>query len=554
MTLKFRLAMMMVIILMAVMILQYLLMQKEQQDLLDRLEELSSGLDQSTLVFVQRAHELARKSNLPNLDSLLEEFQEDGEFHAAESPAKVEILVWSDNGASHDSITIEAEANLNPNRKLIFQLDTLRYAPDETLAAGFPPTALESVHVRNVELTAQENESLHVVGRLPFGSRAGFYRTAGGGKNEQDIVINLPLSVAESESAFYSLQYRYPINHLTEELARSRRRGLYWLIAILAVGILGAFLVAVQFTRPIKTLQASFGRVVDGDLDAEIAPRRSDEIGKLTGSFNEMVGRLKESQQVEKRLAEAERLAAVGRLAAGVAHEVRNPLNAILLTMQQMRDKVRGADDGGPPETGRQGNGEFSRYYNLVTSEISRLEKLVGAFLDFSKSGDLHIETVDAGESLRASVALFRPEAENAGVSLQLDCPAGLSFEADPARLPMVWNNLLSNALEATPSGKKVIVQAGIEGEDLIVAVSDEGGGIASADLPRIWEPFYSGRPGGTGLGLSIVRSVVEHHGGRVQAASGENGRTRITVAFPRHQKDRAAAAIEAQAEGEPPA
>ncbi|MBU1702340.1 MAG: HAMP domain-containing histidine kinase [Candidatus Eisenbacteria bacterium] len=551
MTLKLRLATMMVIILIAVMVLQYLLMQREQHVLLARLSELSSGLDQTTLVFAQRVHELARNRELPNLDAIVEEFICDAAFQAADSVAQVKILAWvaddtlgtsrkilrrdrfikSDEknrrllwvpGPVCDSLALGKKGDWGSPRTLIVKLDTLGFSHGDSSATAAP--ALSSP------------------------------QTAGGGKGGHDIIINLPLNVSDSDSAFYSLQYRYPLNHLTEDLGRARWRGLYWLVSILGLGILGAFLVAAQFTRPIKALQSSFGRVVDGDLDQLITPKRSDEIGRLTGSFNEMVGRLKESQQVEKRLAEAERLAAVGRLAAGVAHEIRNPLNTILLTMQHMRDKV--IEAGGVQDRPGAGGGEpkeFGRYYNLVTSEISRLEKMVGAFLDFSRSGELQLESVNVSESLRSSVALFSSEAEALGISLSLECADGIEIEADPGRLPMIWNNLLSNALEATPKGKKIFVQAGIEKDHLVISVIDEGSGISQEELLHIWDPFYSGRSGGVGLGLSIVRSVAEHHSGWVRADS-ETGRgTRMTVTLPaRQERHPAVNDVHPLIEGEP--
>jgi signal transduction histidine kinase len=261
----------------------------------------------------------------------------------------------------------------------------------------------------------------------------------------------LPLQDSDS---LYSVQVRYSYASLAEELSRSRRRSLVWLVALLGAGIVAAIGVAGQFTRPIRALESSFGRVVEGDLDVRVRPERPDEIGHLTNSFNTMVARLRDSQQMAERLAESEHLASLGRLAAGVAHEIRNPLNAILLNLQQMQDRVRLA---ALPEARRSGAEivhEVDKYHTRMTNELARLEHLVGSFLDLAKSGELRFETIDAAAGLRGAVELFRPVAADRGIALAADLPEEATVEADASRLATVWNNLIANALQATPQGR----------------------------------------------------------------------------------------------------
>jgi signal transduction histidine kinase len=342
---------------------------------------------------------------------------------------------------------------------------------------------------------------------------------------ERDFALRLPIPVMERDSLHF-VELAYPIAELTDRLAASRRRSIIWMTSLLGVGIVGAALMAAQFTRPIRTLERSFRRVEEGDLDVAVDPGRDDEIGRLTSSFNHMVGRLRESREMEERLRESERLATLGRLAAGVAHEVRNPLNAIKLTMQQLRDKTA------PPEDAP-GHADFERYYGTVTQELARLEGVVGAFLDLTRSESLSKEPMDLAETLRTSVELFAANAADRGVSLTIETSGPLPVHGDPARLTAVWNNLLSNALAATPAGGRITVRAIGEETEITVTIADTGAGIPPGELERIWEPFYSRRADGTGLGLGIVRSVVERHGGRVAAASTEGEGTMITVRLP---------------------
>ena len=550
MTLRARLAAMMVLVLVAVVALQFLLMERDRRALLERLDELGSGLDEATAMFVAETHHAMRSPGPVDVDQFLRSVL--AETDTVSGTSQIEIFVWADTA----NVTMRSEFDA----RRAFEPHAIRArfpSPGE-----FPDSLLRQTESERIEavmfgdsaglacddsvliILQTSAETLRFEGHPD--SLVALKRRTGGARDTTivvrgvdrsrfrehwlmnarprgDIAINLP--VPGQGDSLYAVQVRLPTTALAEELDRSRRHGLLWLAAILGVGVFGTVLVASQFTRPIRTLEDSFGQVVEGNLDLEVDAPREDEMGRLTHAFNHMVGRLRQSRVVEERLHEAERLASVGRLAAGVAHEVRNPLNAILLTMQQMRDKVgtRLEDDGQ--------RRDFQKYFGVVTGELQRLEALVGAFLDLSKAGAVRPQRVDAAESLRVSAELFRPQAEENGVRVVAEIPESLPLEADPARLPMVWNNLLANALDA--AGTEVILRAEVEaaGEGrsrVHVMIRDDGPGVPEDERTRIWEPFYSGRPGGTGLGLSIVRSVVEQHGGdvTVESHAGDRGGT----------------------------
>jgi signal transduction histidine kinase len=301
------------------------------------------------------------------------------------------------------------------------------------------------------------------------------------------------------------------------------------------VGALGAWLMAVQFTRPLRRLEASFKQVERGDLDGATVPvGRADEIGALSASFNRMVERLSETRTIEQRLVENERLAAVGRLAAGVAHEVRNPLNAIQLTMQQLRDRTAPGPDSPERE-------DFDRYYSSVTGELHRLDRLVTTFLDLSHAGALPLERLDLVGTVRAAALLFAPDAEQRGVQLEMAEHGPIWVKGDPSKLATVWNNLLSNALRACAPGDRV--QVGFDQDEtgpgtVTVTITDTGSGMSHPTLERIWDPFYSERSDGTGLGLSIVKTVVERHAGSVSASSVPGRGTVMAVTLPRDAEE----------------
>jgi signal transduction histidine kinase len=505
MTLKTRLAAMMVLVLVAVVAVQFVMAERERRELAAWLAQLSGELDRSTAVFVERVHRMATGRAPEDLENLLAEFRPDSGATQPRSQIHVVVLADSSHGAR-----LPLLPRAGAGGKIVEFVDETVVQCDT-----IPAPRSGVVWFRN-KVTLGGGDSL-VERRIQHLGRA---IPASG---DHDIVVNLPLPGAGRDSA-YAVQMRYSYASLADELSRSRRRSVVWLAALLGVGAAAAIAVAGQFTRPIRALETSFARVESGDLDVRVQPRRRDEIGHLTESFNDMVARLRASQRMAERMAQTEHLASIGRLAAGIAHEIRNPLNAILLNLQQLRDRAAGPPAATP---------EFDKYHQRIVGEIERLERMVGSFLDLAKAGELRAQPVDLVVGLRAAVDLFRPLAQDRGVHLDLVAAANLPAHADPTRLPAVWNNLLANAIEATPRGGRVTLRAQVDADAVRVTVEDDGRGIAPELQAQVWEPFHSGRDGGTGLGLAIVRSTVESHGGRVDLDSRPGGGTRVHVHLP---------------------
>jgi signal transduction histidine kinase len=522
-TLKTRLAAMMIVLLVAVMAAQWMLTQREQAVLLERLEAITREIDETTRGFSEMSLEVFADADslhasgasggaaLAGMERILADVEREDS-----SAVKVMIVVDQDSSRFeyHGEDAVAWQEKLKEEDSPVLRRFLERHGNFRIVRQDVSGSRV---------LLATEAESLDVDLRrwqqsAPGDTTVQLFFTGTGPlpePGEEHLVkVHLPLPGPRGPG---SVELLYPVAGLTEELAHAKRRSWTWMACLLGVGATGAVLLAVQFTRPIRSLETSFGRVVSGDLDVRVSPQRRDEIGRLTSSFNEMVSSLREKRSMEERLSEAERLAAVGQLAAGVAHEVRNPLNAMRLTMGQLGDKT--APPPGTPERER-----FDHYTGLVTAELERLERMVGTFLDLSRGDDPIRESVDVGRQLRDCVALFEPEAQSRGVALEVEAPEPLPVRGDPARLPTVWNNLVANALAAVEPGGRVRVTARADGDDVRVEVADDGRGIAPERIGRIWEPFYTDRAEGSGLGLSLVRAIVERHGGEVSAES-EPGR-----------------------------
>lgn len=539
MTLKVRLAAMMILLIVAVLALQFLLTAREQRELAERIARISDEINltaaQATTYAFDLAHDPdARIADLQTDDVLARRFRGRTEvrfFRAGSDDAtfvsrdvqEVSSTVWN-----HDTdVWIDSLATaLDPGS---LRVDSLDGGREIVILAEFTGDST-GAHVQDFFRDHEKHRQTLFGDSTRRGTLQLRHTWTGPGPVSDHMVFQLPLALPTRDS-LHVVELRYPLAELTEALADARRRSLIWMTSLLGIGALGAALLAIQFTSPIRKLERSFKRVEEGDLDVRVEAPRKDEIGKLTTSFNHMVDRLRDTRSMEQRLQETERLAAMGRLAAGVAHEVRNPLNAIQLNLAQLHDKAA-------PATGDPHRADFDRYLATVTGEIGRLEHLVSAFLDLSRSEAMEQGPVDLVASIETAVALFEAHATDRDVRLEREIADGLVVDGDAGRLATVWNNLLSNALSATARGGTVsITTTPIVGPDarpgVEIVVADDGAGMTPEQLARAWDPFYSEKDGGTGLGLSIVRTVIERHGGTATLSSEAGRGTAVRVWLP---------------------
>jgi signal transduction histidine kinase len=227
-------------------------------------------------------------------------------------------------------------------------------------------------------------------------------------------------------------------------------------------------------------------------------------------------------QEMLRRTLRAERLAAVGTLAAGLAHEIRNPLNSAALQLQVLRRRV--AKGESTPEA-------LDGVVTIVEDEIRRLERLVNDFLSFARPRPLELQATALEELCRGVLALVAPEGEEAQVEFSLQVAPGLPpVNVDPERLRQVLHNLVRNAVEAMPSGGKVSIRVRHSGDHIELDVEDTGEGFG--ENTPVFDAFFTTKAKGTGLGLSIVHRIVTDHGGTLRVRS-RPGETCFTVSLP---------------------
>ncbi len=228
-----------------------------------------------------------------------------------------------------------------------------------------------------------------------------------------------------------------------------------------------------------------------------------------------------ERVELRKRMARMERMASLGRLSAGIAHEVRNPLTGISLLLDELHDRLLShpADQD---------------LIRRALQEMERLEGLVNELLNFASLPPARLEDGDVGVVLRETLFLISKQCQRSGVELVTDIAEPLPpFPNDPGRLKQAFLNLFTNALDAMPGGGTLEVKAAVVADEVQVRVRDTGIGIPCERLPLIFEPFYTNKGEGTGLGLSITHNVISDHGGRIEAESVPDQGTLFTVSLP---------------------
>jgi signal transduction histidine kinase len=239
---------------------------------------------------------------------------------------------------------------------------------------------------------------------------------------------------------------------------------------------------------------------------------------------------LQRSRRLELQAAEAERMAYIGTLASGLAHEIRNPLNSLNLNMQMLEEEMEEGGSAVSPTTGK-------RLLAITRSELSRLERLVSDFLAYAKPRPLEMEEMPAVRPLERVREVLAGEIQKRGARVEIhDASGGARVRVDPGQINQLLLNLAQNALAATEdTGRMPVLDlaATRHGSMVALSVKDNGIGIPPEARERVFEIFYSTRKGGTGLGLAIVDRIARGHGGRVRVESDPGSGTTVTVELP---------------------
>lgn len=354
---------------------------------------------------------------------------------------------------------------------------------------------------------------------------------------ERDAALRAGEELTHTVKEMVALTDRHLAQHTRTVLGRiSTTKILLFLLIgagpLLSAGL--AYVYVTSLTKPVGELLAATRRLKGGDLDHRVAGL-GDEFGELAGSFNEMAVSLKDQMAKMQR---TEQMVVAGELAAGLAHEIKNPLAGIKVAMEVL------AEDPDMSEENRSVAGK-------VTDEVRRLDVLMKSFLNFAKPPKPQFDNLDVNRIVEAAVSFYvqhHPSDAKSGTGIrivrELDGRVP-PIPADLMQLQQVLLNIILNAVDAMPGGGTLAIRTFFDpsSDAVEIAISDTGQGIEPGMEEKIFQPFFTTKRKGTGLGLAICKQLIEQHGGTISAGANPGGGTVFRIALPRRGPERGPAA-----------
>ncbi|HMK49049.1 MAG TPA: ATP-binding protein [Thermodesulfovibrionales bacterium] len=343
--------------------------------------------------------------------------------------------------------------------------------------------------------------------------------------SKEGKVYNVILPVVAGNEHYGYIHLKINIEDFSEILRSHAIKRIVATSLVFIIGTILAVFLSWMYTKPIHNVVNAAGRVASGDLTLELTTDRKDEIGELTHSFNYMVQKLREERALEEKLREAEHLSGIAQLAKGIAHEIRNPLNFINLSIDHIKKKYTPQQDE-----------EKAKFETLIVSikhEIQRLNKLVGDFLEYGKPLRLSRQDTDLGGLIGEVLELVRAKAEKDGIRISYSDGNIPRLPVDPELIKTCIFNIILNAFQAMPAGGSLNVATQTSNGKVSIIVEDTGVGVSKENMQKMFDPFFSTKSTGLGLGLAMTRRVVEEHGGKADFQSTEGVGSVMTISLP---------------------
>jgi nitrogen fixation/metabolism regulation signal transduction histidine kinase len=317
--------------------------------------------------------------------------------------------------------------------------------------------------------------------------------------------------------------YRYVLQELQEQ-------NMIIAGAALMFAFCASFFALWRLNKPLHQLSVAAERVASGDLTVQLTSENeneADEVTRLTKSFNTMTRKLLAQKELEEKIRGLERRGILAEMASNIAHEIRNPLNMINLTADHLGHEYKPVD------------GEKQKVYSeliaALKAEVQHLNKMVGDFMNIGRPSKLKKSRFTLLELFEQVQMLVKQQMIAKSIRLEISGDRGEKIFADLEQMRLVILNLLLNAIEAVPNSGWISLSAKRDElvSKLVILVRDNGPGIAPENLERIFEPYFTKRPGGTGLGLALARRIVEEHDGKITATNHSEGGAQFEISLP---------------------
>jgi signal transduction histidine kinase len=326
------------------------------------------------------------------------------------------------------------------------------------------------------------------------------------------------------------VQTKVVVSDYSSLLEQLQEKNILIATGVLLFAFCATFFALWRINSPLHQLSIAAERVASGDLTVQLSRKNSneaDEVARLTKSFNTMTQKLLVQKELEDKLRVLERRAILSEMASNLAHEIRNPLNLINLTADHLGHEFKPLDDD-----------KQKAYGELIVglkAEVQHLNKMVEDFLNVGRPSKLKKIKFTLNELFDQVQILVKQHLMAKALTLSVSGQPGEEIVADLEQMRLVILNVLLNAIEAVPRKGRITIDVKRDDRQrkLIVIISDTGPGIPQENLERIFEPYFTNRPGGTGLGLALARRIVEEHQGTIKAANNPGGGAQFELSLP---------------------
>lgn len=343
------------------------------------------------------------------------------------------------------------------------------------------------------------------------------------------LEIEKPIFAKGSPIKWGSIKIGLSLKDMHVEILETRLMLILIGLGGLLAGVLGALFLARRITGPIKKLAEGTVRIANGDFSQKIEIDSQDEIGHLAQNFNEMSHQLQLTKErmetAQRRLIQAEKLASIGRISAGIAHEIRNPLTSVKLNIQKILENERLKE-------------VEKDHLSLSQEGIGHIENFIKELLNFTRASELNLNRFAVEQIMEESLKMIQDSLELKNILLEKDFQEGIpEVFVDGDKLRQVFLNILRNACEAVEEGGKITISLSCQEDDTgrkaRVEISDDGCGILEEEWENIFEPFYTTKSSGIGLGLSNARKIIEQHQGSIRVKKKESQGACFEILIP---------------------
>ena len=348
----------------------------------------------------------------------------------------------------------------------------------------------------------------------------------------QNILIPV---IVNNEQVGY-VHIKMVLDDFTNLLKSNNLKRLIATIFVFTIGIAVSLFLSWKYTAPIHEVVNAAKAVAAGDLSKKLEVKRNDEIGELTKSFNEMIEKLRLQKELEDRLNQAEKLSALGQFASGIAHEIRNPLNFINLSIDHVRKKFS------PKDSKEKEN--FSRLMLKVKDEIRRLNDLISNFLNYGRPIKLNLKETELKKIIAEITALAEQKMQMDKINIKIDIPKNIpQLIIDKDQIKICFINVILNSIQAMPKGGSLTIKARTNQGDgnLDIIFTDTGSGIDIQDMDKIFDPYFTTKDVGIGLGLALTKKIINEHKGEIFIYSRPGVGTNLTIRLPLVNEEAAA-------------